>query len=121
MKALLILTLFLSFQSISQDDPTLFFGNSQSGEAISRSTKVLSIRSQSSGQVLSNYTIVSFTMYVEGSKKGQTILPSSGSRISPAMEQVMRSAKSGAIVSMVLKVSGPDGIARQVSASFTIN
>ena len=62
MKALLILTLFLSFQTLAQDDPTLFFGNSQSGEAISRSTKVLSIRSQSSGQVLSNYTIVSFTM-----------------------------------------------------------
>jgi hypothetical protein len=54
-------------------------------------------------------------------KKGQTILPSSGSRISPTMEKAMRSAKSGAIVSMVLKVSGPDGIARQVSASFTIN
>ncbi|MFT6502869.1 MAG: hypothetical protein ACJASQ_003000 [Crocinitomicaceae bacterium] len=121
MKALLILTLFLSFQTLAQDDPTIFFGNSQSGEAISRSTKILSIRSQSSGQVLSNYTIVSFSMYVEGSSKEAAILSYPGSRISPTMEKAMRSAKSGAIVSMVLKVSGPDGIARQVSASFTIN
>lgn len=121
MKALLFLTLFLSFQSIAQDDPTLFFGDSQSGEVISRSVKTLSIRSKSTGEVLSNYSILSFTMYVEGSSKGETILPSKGSRISPIMEKVMRSAKSGAIVSMILKVNGPDGMARNVSAFFTID
>lgn len=107
----------VQYRVLTLPKPTMFWGSVEDGNRASPREKYLFTKYGNDVPLNAKFSIVSWKMSVQGavrSVSGET------NKLSPAASTLLNAARSGSIVSYLLRVKGPDGITRNVTGTFTI-
>ncbi|MCJ8292187.1 MAG: hypothetical protein HRT58_20085 [Crocinitomicaceae bacterium] len=107
----------VQYRVLTLPKPTMFWGSAEDGNRASRRERNLFTKYGNDVPLNAKFIIKSWEMSVQGAvsaKKG------TGHKLSTDALNLLLAARSGSIVSYLLKVKGPDGVIRNVTGTFTI-
>ena len=107
----------VQYRVLTLPKPTMFWGSAEDGSGASPREQFLFTKYGNDVPLNAKFTILSWKMTVEGAQRSIT---GSGKKLSTEALTLLRAARSGSVVSYLLKVKGPDGTTRNVTGTFTI-